>query len=1315
MTIERPALGVLFVLLGLAALPGLADRAWAAEPFQDVTDSVDLSGVAGGKAAWGDFDNNGWVDLLDGAGQLFLNDEGTFTHAASAGGAGILGDYDNNGYLDIFAYEGKRLHQNVDGTTFVETTDMLPDLPDELVVTRGAAWADFNGDGWLDLYVGGYEEWPNPYQPDALLISNAGESFTLAWVESGDIDPARGVTVADFDEDGDPDVYVSNYRLEANWLWRNDGAGNLTNVAHDYGAAGDDNGYTWSFGHTIGSCWGDLDNDGHLDLFVGNFSHSHADQDRPKFLRNLGPDGSFHFEDKSGGAGLAWQESFASPALGDFDNDGDLDLYFTTVYGGNYPVLYVNNGDWTFTNVTAEAALGGLSSTYQAAWADFDNDGWLDLMTAGRLFKNPGGENHWIKVHLTGNNEGTNKAAIGTQVRIPLGGQTLVREVEAGTGEGNQNDLTLHFGLGSHTAAVELQITWPGGLTETRTVEVDQTVEVIQGDCNGNGIADETDIADGSSQDCNGNGVPDECDVDGGASGDCNANGIPDECDTADGTSEDCNGNAVPDECDIGAGGASQDCDGSGVPDECQLADEDGDEDGVIDPCDNCAAVANPDQADTEGEPDGVGDACDNCVGDANADQADVDEDGVGDVCDSCPHDPNDDGDGDDLCADEDNCPDVPNSDQADDDTDGSGDACDNCPEVENADQEDADEDGLGDVCDACPNDAGNDADQDGLCASVDNCPEDDNPGQENGDTDAWGDVCDNCPEVGNDQVDEDHDGAGDVCDNCFGLHNPGQADIDEDGLGNGCDNCWEVANSDQADADGDGVGDACDNCPGLDNPGQADGDRDGVGDLCEACPDDPGKTDPGECGCGTPDTDSDGDGAPDCRDCADNDPERTGVDADGDGFGDCRDCLDSDAAVHPDAEEICDDGIDNDCNTLTDTEDPACPVELCGNDVDDDDDGLVDCDDDDCPARCDLRVNPLVIDLGAESRGGFEVCNLGQCYEAAVAATESCDWLRLDLSGEALGADECRYFGVTAEPGEMDCGENTCEVVVTAAGCGGMVVVTVRGVRDAPAEICDDGWDNDCDGLADCHDDDCAEDSACQEVCDGLDNDKDGEVDEEGADGCVTYYADEDGDGFGKSDARCLCAGQAPHVAETPGDCDDTDDSVNPDAAEVCDDGADNNCNGSVDCDDALCADSGACQPPTPEPTATPIPPATPTPTPVPAATSTAIPAATATPVATAVPAATPMLVPTLPASPDDDADGVGDEADNCPSIANADQTDSDGDGIGDACELDVPDVPDVSGGCQGLPCATPVAVLMALVALTLHRRRPECRRRRM
>ena len=125
------------------------------------------------------------------------------------------------------------------------------------------------------------------------------------------------------------------------------------------------------------------------------------------------------------------------------------------------------------------AYLAHLGPTYQAAWADFNNDGHLDLVTAGRLFVNQGSTNHWLKVRLNGDGHAVNQSAIGAQVRIRVKNQVLTRQVEAGTGQGNQNDLTLHFGLGQRSEPVDLEIFWPNRVVQTvPQVKPDQVIAV---------------------------------------------------------------------------------------------------------------------------------------------------------------------------------------------------------------------------------------------------------------------------------------------------------------------------------------------------------------------------------------------------------------------------------------------------------------------------------------------------------------------------------------------------------------------------------------------------------------------------------------------------------------------------------------------------------------------------------------------------------------------------------------------------------------------------------------------------------------------
>jgi hypothetical protein len=247
------------------------------------------------------------------------------------------------------------------------------------------------------------------------------------------------------------------------------------------------------------------------------------------------------------------------------------------------------------------------------------------------------------------------------------------------------------------------------------------------------------------------------------------------------------------------------------------VGDTDGD--GIVDPFDNCPAVANPAQTDTDG--DATGDACDtcpgfgaadtdgdgrcdetdNCLNVANAGQADSDVDGIGDACDGCVGNGSADGDGDGRCDFADNCPTIPNPTQADSDFDGLGDACDTCF-------------GAGTI----------DTDGDLQCDPDDNCPATPNPTQMDSDFDGIGDACDNCVGPGSD--DADGDAICDVSDNCPLLMNPGQTDCDFDGLGDACD-------ADTVDDDGDGVANLCDNCPLLANPDQGDRNGDAIGDAC--------------------------------------------------------------------------------------------------------------------------------------------------------------------------------------------------------------------------------------------------------------------------------------------------------------------------------------------------------------------------------------------------------------------------------------------------------------------------------------------------
>lgn len=464
---NRRATRCVVTLCALACLSGGVVR--GAQPqaaFTDRTGELGLE-LANAAACWADLNNDGWVDLCAG-GVIWRNNEGAnFSRMADGVGAVVAADFDNDGFVDLFSWSSLQAYHNESGQSF--TPIEMPKLPK--CVSRGACWGDFNGDGFVDLYVGGYEDWnAGITYPDMILMNQRGTGFKLAWSESRY--RARGVTACDFDQDGDLDVYVSNYRLQPNLLWIGDGSGAFAEQAAKYNAVATSSGF--GGGHAIGAAWGDFDNDGRFDLFAGNFAHrdNRGDQPKSRFLRNRGAQEGYTFEDR-GTCGVFYQESYASPAAGDYDNDGDLDLLFTTVYGTasfgkkNYPVLLRNDGGFAFADGTSDAGVGGLAPTYQVAWADFDNDGDLDVACGGKLLVNGGNPNHWLKVVLYGDGSAVNWSAVGAQARIELDGGIVTRQVEGGTGEGNQNELALHFGLGAYTGRVDLEITWPNGSVQT--------------------------------------------------------------------------------------------------------------------------------------------------------------------------------------------------------------------------------------------------------------------------------------------------------------------------------------------------------------------------------------------------------------------------------------------------------------------------------------------------------------------------------------------------------------------------------------------------------------------------------------------------------------------------------------------------------------------------------------------------------------------------------------------------------------------------------------------------------------------------------
>lgn len=478
---------------------------------------------------WLDYNGDGRPDLLVNGGRLFRNDsapgECRFTEVTdeaglSGSGGALCYDFDNDGWTDIVTTKGKVWRNSGDGK-FVDVAAELGFTPHAKAMTLAAG--DLDGDGFADLFIGMSEDWNDgkspEYYPAQLWHNEGGKRFVERGAEAG-IDRksyARSVLIHDVDGDGKQDVFVGNYRLQANFLWLNRGGLRFREEAKKRGVAGNkeperyfskvhNRHYGPRYGHSIGSCWLDIDQDGFLDLFVANLVHKYVGPsgrdmssydirgyvcDDSAIYRN---DGSGVFTDWRERLGVAYKpiggrgvfvgdELWAGAAAGDADNDGWTDVYVPQVYNLPYAkaLLLLNRGGKAFSDQAAAAGIERIDM-YAGAWADVDGDGWLDLATAGRpkknapaafcLYRNQGLDNGqqraWIKVAV---HAGAGQAtALGAIVKVKAAGMTQTQIFAAGTSTySQQNDPVLHFGLGEIAADAEVIITvrWPEGRETT--------------------------------------------------------------------------------------------------------------------------------------------------------------------------------------------------------------------------------------------------------------------------------------------------------------------------------------------------------------------------------------------------------------------------------------------------------------------------------------------------------------------------------------------------------------------------------------------------------------------------------------------------------------------------------------------------------------------------------------------------------------------------------------------------------------------------------------------------------------------------------
>ena len=468
-------------------------------------------GLAGGVAIE-DFDGDGLLDVMvssvDACAPLrYYHHEadGTFRDRTDAahlsdqlGGLNItMTDYNNDGRIDLFVMRGgwefpmrnSLLRNNGDGT-FTDVT-RESGLSSALYRTHSAAWADFDNDGWVDVFVG-HEEAPSS------LFKNMGNgTFVDVAARAGVARTAftKGAAWGDYDNDGYPDLYVSNYVGE-NFLYHNEGNGTFTERAKKLGVEKPFMSFpTWFF---------DYDNDGWLDLFVADYApsvnevmrgflHLPRQAETMKLYHNNGKGG---FEDVTAAVKLDRVVPTMGANFGDIDNDGYLDFYLGTgapSYAALMPnFMFRNHGGKYFVDVTTATGTGHLQKGHGVAFADLDGDGQVDIFeTIGgfvpgdgyyrALFKNPGHDANWIRVKLLGSK--TNRAAIGAKIKVTVDDGTIrYREVSTG-GSFGASPFAQHIGLGKGRTVKTLDVWWPASNTRQtlRDVPVNREIVVREG------------------------------------------------------------------------------------------------------------------------------------------------------------------------------------------------------------------------------------------------------------------------------------------------------------------------------------------------------------------------------------------------------------------------------------------------------------------------------------------------------------------------------------------------------------------------------------------------------------------------------------------------------------------------------------------------------------------------------------------------------------------------------------------------------------------------------------------------------------------
>jgi hypothetical protein len=464
------------------------------QPFQEVAFSKGIlhnygeSGFFGGGVSFVDFDGDGWDDItfsstLNAPLFIFRNVGSTFQSVTLPGISNNLEtkcllwvDFDNDGHKDLFVtsyFGNNRLYRNNGDLTFTDIT-LVAGLPLLSEPTFGATFADFNNDGWLDLYVANRpleNEYPSC---NHLYVNNQNGSFDEITWTAGVADSLKGPLLTgalDLDMDGFQDLMVPQDKFYGNTVFRNNGDLTFEDASEVSGA----NFYMDAMSIAIG----DFDNDHDLDVYITNTIQSNV------LMENLG---NFQFTNSAathglGFFGMSWGANFF-----DFDNDLDLDLY---VSGENHDGLnpgfsriYVNE-NFGFTTGNQIFLPGDVMRSFGNAIGDFNNDGYPDIATVtgffglSHLWQNYGGNNHWVKIDLQG--VISNRDAIGSLLEFYVGGTKYIRTTHSSVSYNSQNSNVVLFGMGMNQVLDSLHVRWPSGIvTKHNNLQSNQRYLLIE-------------------------------------------------------------------------------------------------------------------------------------------------------------------------------------------------------------------------------------------------------------------------------------------------------------------------------------------------------------------------------------------------------------------------------------------------------------------------------------------------------------------------------------------------------------------------------------------------------------------------------------------------------------------------------------------------------------------------------------------------------------------------------------------------------------------------------------------------------------------